>query len=321
MTMKWIAAMLSALLLLTACGTGAQSAGQPVNSSQSQKEAEAPDTSVTFTDDLGRTVTVDRPERVAAAVGSFAEVWLLAGGELCAVTEDAYSERKLELPKVESLGAMKSPSVEIIIAQGVDLLLLSAKTSEHVALQPTLEAAGVPFAYFEVETFEDYLRMLKICTEITGQPQKYVENGESVQTQIDAAIALSQGKESPRVLLIRAFSTGAKAKGSDNMTGVMLKDLGCTNIADSNTGLLEDLSMEKIIAEDPDFIFVTTMGASHQKALAALEESLTGSPAWAGLTAVQNGRFVVLDRDLFHYKPNVRWGESYETLANILYGN
>lgn len=79
--------------------------------------------------------------------------------------------------------------------------------------------------------------------------------------------------------------------------------------------------MEKIIAEDPDFIFVTTMGASHQKALDALEESLTGSPAWAGLTAVQNGRFVVLDRDLFHYKPNVRWGESYETLANILYGN
>lgn len=321
MTMKWIAAMLSALLLMTACGTGAQSAGQPVSSSQSQQEAEAPDTSVTFTDDLGRTVTVDQPERVAAAVGSFAEVWLLAGGELCAVTEDAYSERKLELPKLESLGAMKSPSVEIIIAQGVDLLLLSAKTSEHVALQPTLEAAGVPCAYFEVETFEDYLRMLKICTEITGQPQKYVENGESVQTQIDAAIALSQGKENPRVLLIRAFSTGAKAKGSDNMTGVMLKDLGCTNIADSNTGLLEDLSMEKIIAEDPDFIFVTTMGASHQKALDALEKSLTGSPAWAGLTAVQNGRFVVLDRDLFHYKPNVRWGESYETLANILYGN
>jgi len=27
----------------------------------------------------------------------------------------------------------------------------------------------------------------------------------------------------------------------------------------------------------------------------------------------------VLNKELFHYKPNARWGESYEILANILY--
>lgn len=100
----------------------------------------------------------------------------------------------------------------------------------------------------------------------------------------------------------------------------MLKDLGCVNIADSNGSLLENLSMETIIQEDPDFIFAVTMGESEEKALGVLEETLKSNPAWAGLTAVKNGRYVVLPKDLFHLKPNNRWGESYEMLYEILYG-
>ena len=30
---------------------------------------------VTFEDDVGRTVTVERPERVAVLIGSFAHIW------------------------------------------------------------------------------------------------------------------------------------------------------------------------------------------------------------------------------------------------------
>ena len=37
---------------------------------------------VTFTDDLGRQVTVPAaPQRAAALIGSFADVWCLAGGQ------------------------------------------------------------------------------------------------------------------------------------------------------------------------------------------------------------------------------------------------
>ena len=35
----------------------------------------------TFEDDLGRTISIDKPERVAALTGSFADIWCLAGGE------------------------------------------------------------------------------------------------------------------------------------------------------------------------------------------------------------------------------------------------
>ncbi len=274
----------------------------------------------TFTDALGRTVTVESPEKVAALQGSYADVWQLAGGTLYAVTEDAYVERDLGLPSdIVNLGSMKSPSIEQAIAAGVDFMILSSKIADHVAMREALEAAGINCAYFEVETFDDYWHLLDVCTNITGRRDLYETNGTAVRARIDAAIEDAKGKESPKVLFIRAFSTGAKAKGSDNMTGQMLKDLGCINIADSDSGLLEEVSMEKIIKEDPDFIFVATMGASDEKALAGIQESLIANPAWAGLTAVKNDRYVVLPKDLFHYKPNARWGESYEMLAEILY--
>ena len=123
----------------------------------------------------------------------------------------------------------------------------------------------------------------------------------------------------PNVLLLRAYSSGCKAKGSDNMTGAMLKDLGAINIADADDSLLENLSMENIIADDPEDIFVVTMGASQQKALDWLAENLQANPAWSGLSAVQSGHYYLLDKALFHYKPNARWGESYRTLAALLY--
>lgn len=50
---------------------------------------------VEFTDALGRTVMVSDPQRIGICSGSFSECWLLAGGEVCAVTRDAVTARDL----------------------------------------------------------------------------------------------------------------------------------------------------------------------------------------------------------------------------------
>lgn len=276
----------------------------------------------TFVDDAGTQVSLAPPARVAALSGSLAQIWLLAGGEVACVTQDAFEERNLGLGAgVVNAGSLKSPSAELILAAGVDFVLLTPTLAGHVALGETLRAAGVRTAFFDVETFEDYLRCLEICTRLTGQPQRYEQYGAAVQAEVDEAIARSAGWEaSPRVLLLRAYSTGVKAKNSDNnMVGAMLRDLGCENIADGQDTLLENLTLEAIVAADPDFIFITTMGADNE-ALASLAEHLQSGPAWAGLTAVKEGRCFVLPKDLFHYKPCERWGESYHQLAEMLYG-
>ncbi len=310
----------AAVLLLTACAPGEGDASAPTSSAGVEQSAQG---TCTFTDSLGNTVELEQPpKRVAALLGSYAETWLLAGGEVVAVTQDAYDERGLELPEdTVNLGANQQPDLEALFAAEPDLVLLTPDLDGQMGLKDSLAAAGIPAAWFKVETFDDYLNMLKICTDLTGRSDLYQKNGLDIQSGIDAAIASVPEGEDPTVLLLRAYSSGVRAKNSDNIAGAMLKDLGAVNIADSNSGLLEDLQMESILAADPEFIFVTTMGASQEAALKSLDELLHSDPAWQTLTAVKEGRVEVLPKDLFHYKPNARWGESYQMLAELMYGS
>lgn len=313
--MKRFATMVLALCLSALCACSGQAG------SASSAPVEEPD--FRFTDSLGNEITLSQsPQRVAALLGSYAESWVLAGGEvsLTAVTQDAFDERGLELgAEVFNLGQSHEPNLEALLAADPDLVLLSADLDGQLALRDSLAAAGIPAAWFKVEMFEDYLKMLKVFTELTGREDLYQENGLNVQERIEGAKAAVPEGEGPTVLLLRAFSSNVKAKNSDNTAGVMLKDLGCVNIADSDSGLLEDLQMESILTADPEHIFVVTMGSDTRKALDNLNALFQSDPAWQSLTAIREGNVHVLDKKLFHYKPNARWGESYEVLFQILY--
>ena len=82
--------------------------------------------------------------------------------------------------------------------------------------------------------------------------------------------------------------------------------------------MLEDVSMEEIITQNPDYIFVLTMG-NEDNALNFLKNNIENNKAWKNLKAVQNSNYIVLPKELFHYKPNNRWDKSYEYIAKIIY--
>ena len=199
--------------------------------------------------------------------------------------------------------------------------VIEGAPAADVDLLPTLEQAGIPTAYFEVSTFEDYLAMLEVCTRVTGRPELYEQYGEQVRAQVDAAVARAEGKEGPSVLYLRATGSSCKVKNSENsVLGEMLAALGCVNIADSDASLLEELSMEAILAAAPERIFIVMQGSDQEKVRQTLESAVLSNPAWQQLSAVKNGRVYYMDQQLYNLKPNARWGEAYEKLAEILYG-
>lgn len=287
----------------------------------------APETSpsgsaVSFTDDLGRSVSLEPPERVSALIGSFADIWCLSGGKesLVAAANDTWTSFDLGLGEdVANLGSITEPNLEVLMASEPDLILASCNTSADVELLDTFEQAGLTVAYFDVQNVDDYLRMLRICTRLTGCEENYTQYGTGVQELVAAAIERQDGT-SPTVLCIRATGSSVKVKGSvDNVLGEMLADLGCVNVADSDGTLLESLSLEVIIAADPDYIFVVVQGSDPTDAQALLDTTLLSNPAWSNLRAVQEDRFYTLENSLYNLKPNARWGEAYEKLADILY--
>ena len=279
---------------------------------------------ITFTDALGRSVLVPKNvKRTAATLGCFAEIWQLAGGEVVASADDAWQDFGLDMGDAVNIGGAHSPSLELLLSAKPDFVIASASTSADVEMQETLESAGITVAYFDIDNFDDYLEMLDVCTNITNRKDLYQQNGLKIKEQIDNIKQDFKNSNLPEnqrtVLLLRAASGFVKAKGSSGtILGEMLNDIGCINIADSDSSLLENLSIENIIEQEPYHIFVVTMG-DEQKAIDNLTKTMKENPAWATLEAVQQDRMHFMDKKMFNLKPNAKWAQSYEQLCEVFY--
>lgn len=276
-----------------------------------------------FTDDTGGTVTLaQKPQRVAVLFSSFAEIWKNAGGEIYVTVGESIERGFADSDTLlADSGAGKAINTELLLSYEPDFVICSSDIAAQSQAAKTLSPAGIPCAQFRVETFDDYLHMLKICTKITGNEQAYETYGTDAQSRINTilgSIDLTQPKKN--ILFIRAGSSAksTKAKTADeHFACVMLNELGTFNIAENAPILLDGLSIEEIITQNPEIIFVTTMGDA--KAAKNNMDKIISSPEWQSLDAVKTQRVYYLPKELFQYKPNARWADAYAYLAEIIY--
>ena len=277
---------------------------------------------ISVTDSLGNTVSLEaKPKKVAALFSSFAQIWQLAGGEV-AVTVGEAVERGFvpaETPLVDE-GAGKTIDMERLLAEKPDLVIGSADIPAQVEACEKLKKQGTPTALFRADDFFQYLAVLKTCTDITGNKEAYETYGAQIKAQVEEILARDRAPEAKKILFIRAGSSYAATKAKkapENFVCTMLSQLGAVNIADSAEVLLDGLSLEEILLQDPDHIFLVAMGS--ENAAKAYIADLFDEKGWKDLTAVKTGNYTFLEKELFHFKPNHRWAEAYEQLFDLLY--
>lgn len=287
-------------------------------------ETSDPSDTVSFCDAAGYDVSVKKGSlRAACLTGSFADAWALSGGVVVACADDGFDDFGISPDGVTNLGKTKSPDLEKLIASSPDFVIASVDTAANVEMGDVLREMGLTVIYFEVDCFDDYLYMLDICTDITERKDLYQKNGIDVKKQIEKAKSDFFEKDIPddekTYLFLRASAGYIRAKGSDGtILGEMLSDLGYKNIADSDSSLLENLSIESILSSDPHYIFVVQAGDDTQAVRENMNRLMSESPAWQNLSAVQENRLLYLDKRLFNLKPNSLWGVAYETLCSTL---
>lgn len=313
---KYLIPIICIILLLSGCTFQKNEAALNTDSKTSDM--------VTVTDSNNhKTVVKKAPKKVVALSSSFAQLWLLSGGKLAGVSSDAVNERNIGINKndTEIVGTAMKPNSEKILSLNPDLVILAKDMSSNMKLTDMLDKAKIPYYICKIETLDDYLGALKNFVSITGEEKNYVENGEKVQEQVSKLLKLlpKPSSTAPSALVLRAHSSGVKVLSGDNTVCNILNDIGVHNIADSSKSLLKDLSIEAIIKENPDYIFVVTMGSDKDAAAASLKKSLTSNPAWNNLKAVKNNNVFILPKELFEYKPNNKYGDSYEYLLKIIY--
>ena len=277
-----------------------------------------------FQDSAGETIVLpEKPERVAVLFSSFAELWQLAGGTV-AVTVGESVERGFVpegTPLVDD-GAGKKIDLERLLVEEPDFVICSGDIAAQAETAEALNELNIPAAQFMVESFADFLQVFEICTTITGDETAFETYGTGQQKAIEGILA-ENNFAGVDILFIRAGSSArsVKAKTSeDHFAAEMLKELGARNIADdsliADAVVSETLSIEYIIQEDPDYIFFTAMG--DEAASQSFVKEMLQEDAWSSLSAVKEGNYAFLTKELFHFKPNGRWAEAYETLAGLL---
>lgn len=282
----------------------------------------SPALALRFNDAVGRSIEVEKPQSVVSLYDSYGAAWLAAGGSLTGSIADTFGDKALP-GSVQNLGSITAPNMELLFSLNPDFVLLSADVPSHKKLLPLLEETGVNCAFFSTPDYGSYLEMMALFCRITGQEPLYTAQLETVQRPIEGMIAEAAALGiHPTALLIRANSSAVKCRDSEStVAGHILRDMGFINLADGDSALCESISMERILMEDPDYIFAVLQGSSSEAAEKNLTAALTGNPAWNSLSAVREGRFHILDRELFHYHPNERWPEAYAFILEILRGN
>lgn len=256
-------------------------------------------------------------QRVIALSKSNAELWLLAGGELIATSDDAMKIDGISEDTV-SLGDMDHVSLEAIAALEPDLLIVFSTDPAQKALGEAAEGIGIKVLYTNIDDFDDYETVMKDLTAETGRDDLYKKNVADVAEEIEEIIGnVPEDAEEGSYLLLHVSATKSKVEKNDYFASEIFNNLGLTNIAADDSSF-DDLSIEQIVTADPDYIFVVPRG-DEKKAMASFDELFTGQAAWESLSAVKNGKYYLLSKDLFGLKPNDKWAETYKAAFEILY--
>lgn len=305
MKRNYIAVLLILVLLLPGCGKSVMD-----------------NANIIVTDSEGAKIYMEhKPQRVAVLLSSFADIWLTAGGNVD-VTVGESVERGFADDSVVLVdaGAGKTIDAEALIAAKPDFVIGSADIPAQCNVVTMCKDVGIPAGLFRVESFDDYLQVLKTFTQITGNDDNFIKYGTDLQSKIDTLVSAFQASgDTQRVLFIRSGSSARsmKAKSTkDHFACGMLKELGVINIADAAPILLDNLSTEQILLSDPDYILISTMG--DEGAAKEYTQSVFSQPQWQALRAVRNNNVVYLPKELFQYKPNCRWADAYQQLISIL---
>lgn len=279
--------------------------------------------SVTFTDGRGEEVTLNKnPEKVVVLFNSYLDIWMLNGGSIVGKLEESVGQSPIPgTEDAEIIGKLGSISLEKVLSVQPDLVILNSNQASQMELVPTFQENKIPFIAIDYFAKEDYLKIVRLFSALNERDDLYEKNAINVKNEIDSIIKDVPKTSEPKVLIMMASAKSVTARGSDSYVGDMLKDLNTINIADSSNDALSDknFSIEKILEEDPDFIFVQTTGSDMDKVIERMKEDVESNPAWSSLTAVKNDRYIILPKDIYMFKANHRYAEAYKGLAEIIY--
>jgi len=310
--------LISLSILLGACAPAVQPTQEIQPSEVVAEPTAAPtDATIEMVDGLGRTVTLSVPaQRIVSIAPSNTEILYAIGAGAQVVGRDAFSDYPAETQSVADVGGgFGELNMELIVSLEPDLIL-SADIISAENIQ-ALEDLGLPvFALANPLTYDDLLENLKIVGRLTGHvadAETLAANlGERIQT-VQTTVAQSSFQP---IVFYQLDSTDPAAPwtaGPGNFIDTLITMAGGVNVASDLADPWVQISLEELIARNPDVIIVGdyTWGG-------VTAADVSARSGWEGIKAIQNNQVFEFDDNLVS-RPGPRMVDGLEQMAKLLH--
>lgn len=264
---------------------------------------------VTFTDGMGREVTIEsEPMTIVTMAPSMTEIIYALGLGDRLVGRTDYCNYPEAALSVDSIGSLREPNLEAIIALNPDLILMSTHASEEVLAK--LDEAGLKTAILTAqESFDgvyDIITQTGTIFNVLDQANKLVS---AMQADVTTVLELVKDVEKKSVYYVVGFGEyGDYTATGDTFIHEMLEMAGGTNIAAD--GESWSYNLETIIEKDPEYIICSELNDT--------KGTLEQTEGYMELTAIKDGRLVEINQDLLS-RQGPRLAEGLKAIAQLLH--
>ena len=271
-------------------------------------------TPIVVVDALGQKISFDdSPNKIAAISPTATEMLYAAGGT--STLRDRASNFPISVQGVPSVGSAYNPSIEKIVQNKPDLILIEALTQARFV--PMLSQSGLKVMAIKAETVDDIKNHIISLGKILGKETVASKAVSDIESKLKNA-----GENDGRSILLLIMDEDRNLYGArpESYTGLIASTLGLQNMA---AGLPDSgpypgfamMSPESILKANPDIIVTITPAPEPAPRLST---TITRIPPFAGLKAIRNGSVIEANVDLFLQAPGPRIADAVEFLKKSL---
>lgn len=273
-------------------------------------------TAITVTDGLGREVTLAAPAvKVVSLAPSNTEIVFALGAGNSLIGRDDFSDYPPEAAAVPSIGSLyPSVNAEAVIALEPDLVLAAGITNPEDVQR--LADLGLTVYSGRVNTgLDDIYADIGDIGQLIGRGAEAEALVADMRARAEAVTSQTSGlADKPLVFYELDATEPAKpwTPGPNTFLSQLIALAGGTNAGDIASDAYAQLSLEQLVAQDPDVIILGS--ATYGGQTPELVAQRTG---WESIAAVRNGAVYTFDDNLVS-RPGPRVVEGLEALARLI---
>lgn len=249
---------------------------------------------ISVIDDSGQTVTLAQPaRRIVSLAPHVTELLYAAGGGdriVGTVTYSDYPPAARELPRV---GDNKALDLERIAALKPDLIVVLRHGNAQKQTD-RLRALGMPLFFSEPRRLESIPENLQKLGTLMGTGATAERAAADFRQRIDT-LRRTYANRAPVTVFYQVWQQPLMTLNGQHLVSDMLALCGGRNVFANETPLVPTVSVEAVVASNPEAMLTAGMGATQPDRPLA---DFAPWEKWKQVTAVARGNLFIVDGDL-----------------------